>query len=222
MQRELPRLADYVTLEELDQDFTRRNLKLSDRQYDEKFHILQGPSLLGPDIGYYREVCGARRNMIAVAYLDIDNFKVLNANHGEAVVDSNVLPVFMRELERFVFSRGHAYRFGGDEYAILLTNAQGADRCLQDLQRSLAEVPYRDIKERTPVSIGLCTVDGDSYLSDQAVVERANKAMRHAKKAGRNCIATYGGELFRDEDLVVYPRRSCDHHSSSTDVGNGG
>jgi diguanylate cyclase (GGDEF)-like protein len=197
----MPRLADYLTLEEVEKNFQRRKIRLPDRIYDEKFHILQAPTLLISDINYYREVCAARGANLAVAYLDIDDFKNLNTKYGHHAVDTDVLPVFMRALEGFTFSRGQAYRFGGDEYAILLGNGQRAAEALQDLQQALLRLTYRNINEKTTVSIGLCLITSDCFLSDQEVIERANRAVRHAKEQGKNSIATYEGELYRDQDL---------------------
>lgn len=204
----MPRLADYLTLEEVERHFARGDLQLRPRQYDEKFHMLQAPTLLVPDITYYRGVNAARGNVVAVAYLDIDDFKKLNTKYGHPVVDATVLPVFMRALESFTFARGYAYRLSGDEYAVLLANGRGAASILQEFQKGLAAVRYHNVEEKLSVSVGLCEVTVESYLSDQAVVERANFAMRRAKKQrGKNRIATYAGDgRYRDDDVVLVPR----------------
>lgn len=39
---------------------------------------------------------------------------------GEVEVDRKILPRFMRTIEAHVFARGFAYRFGGDEYVLLI------------------------------------------------------------------------------------------------------
>jgi diguanylate cyclase (GGDEF)-like protein len=199
----LPRLADYLTLEQVDVNLKNRGFQLQERAYDEKFHLLQAPALLLGDISYFREMSAIRDNKIAVAFLDIDDFKAFNTTYGHIAVDAQVLPVFMRELERFAFGRGFAYRISGDEYAVLLSNAEGCSNFFKNLQHKLAGLPYFKITHRTCVSIGLCVVTTNCFLSDQSIVERANRAMRHAKDKGKHCIATYQGALYRDDDLVI-------------------
>jgi len=39
------------------------------------------------------------------------------------------------------------------------------------------------------------------FLSDREVQEKANRAMQHPKQVSKNCIATFRGEFFGDEDL---------------------
>jgi diguanylate cyclase (GGDEF)-like protein len=174
-----------------------------EREYDEKFHLLQAPRLLIPDLAYYREASGARGNSVALAFVDIDDFKHLNTKHGHITVDQCVLPVFMRHLEAFTFARGHAYRMGGDEYAILLGNGQGAVEALAALRQSVPALTYHGVSDHLTVSIGLCSVPPTLDRSDHDVYERANRAMLYAKDQGKNCIATYCGEKLADSELTV-------------------
>src|SRR6516162_9933128 len=54
--------------------------------------------------------------ILAIAFLDIDDFKTFNTKYGETKIDLNLLPRFMQALEAHVYHHGHAYRQGGDEY----------------------------------------------------------------------------------------------------------
>ena len=45
------------------------------------------------------------------------------------------------------------------------------------------------------------------FLSDREVQEKANRAMQHPKQVSKNCIATFRGEFFGDEDLYVMNRQ---------------
>ncbi len=197
----MPRLSDFLTLEEVEKVLDQRGSRLPPRQYDEKFHLLQAPGQLGLDLHYFREACEARGVPLVIAYLDIDDFKRLNTTHGHVAVDQNVLPVFMSALEHFAFARGYAYRLSGDEYALLLPNGFGAEKIVPDLLRIVQDLWYGSITERTTISVGLCAVEPDSPFTDLALEERANRAMRFAKDAGKNCVATFKGTLLLDEDL---------------------
>ena len=70
----MPRVSDFLTLAAAEKLF-EQELRINPREYDEKFKILQAPMLVIPDIRYYREVCDARGLSLAIAYLDIDDFK---------------------------------------------------------------------------------------------------------------------------------------------------
>jgi diguanylate cyclase (GGDEF)-like protein len=143
-----------------------------------------------------------------VAFTDIDDFKALNTRYTESVVDRDLLPKIMRTIEVHVYSHGWAYRFGGDEYLLLLPNMdlKVAGDFLQTLQERLGSLEFQGIHERIAFSIGLCLVTPDSFLTDREVQEKANRAMQHAKQVSKNCIATFKGEFFGDEDLYVMNR----------------
>jgi diguanylate cyclase (GGDEF)-like protein len=206
----VPRLTDYLDLERVEKKLSQE-LRLPRREYDEKFHILQAPSLFLRDLRYYRQKCALRGAPVAVAFLDIDEFKrKFNTPHGETKVDRHVLPRFMRALEAHVAFHGHAYRQGGDEYMILLPGLSHdlAVLFLDELRRKLGGLAYPDVPEKTTVSVGLCVADADCPLTDRELRERANGAEAFAKKAGRNCIATYRGARLAEEQLyVAAPRK---------------
>jgi diguanylate cyclase (GGDEF)-like protein len=207
----LPRVADFLTLEQFERVLQERVLQGSrsgfrEREYDEKFHLLQAPRLLIPDLAYYRETSGARGNSVALAFVDIDDFKHLNTTHRHVLVDQLVLPVFMRYLEAFTFARGFAYRMHGDEYAILLGNGQGAVNALDTLRRRIPTLTYQGVSERLTVSIGLCCVPPTLDRSDRDVYQLANRAMRYAKDQGKNCLATYTGEGLADSEFAIISR----------------
>jgi len=200
----VPRLTDYFSLQ-LAQKMLGDAATLPAREYDEKFHILNAPTLFLPDLHYYRQQCELRGSAVAAAFVDIDNFKSFNTNHGHDKVDRNLLPRFMQALEAHVFGRGLAYREGGDEYLIVLPSAplQTALQLLDDLRQLVSALSYPDISERTTVSVGLCVADADCFLTDSEVKERANRAAKFAKDKGKDRVVTYGGDSFADGELYI-------------------
>jgi len=214
-----PQLTDYLSVRHAEAGVPDK-LEQLPREYDEKFHILEAPALFLPDLAYYRIRCGLRGVPIAVAYMDIDDFKTFNTAYGETKVDIDLLTPFMEAVEAHVFGHGHAYRFGGDEYVLQLPNCDHswAVRWLTALQERLAKAKYKGIEGAPSVSIGVCIVDPDCILTDREVLERANKAKDQAKKR-KGAIALYQGQLYHDEDieLVVPPAVSeAPSHPPST------
>src|SRR5882724_1436895 len=203
----LPRLLDYLSIQQIESipqfqyDQTERR---EERKYDEKFHILKPPDLFPRDLAYYRKRCELRSVPLSIAFIDIDNFKRLNTELGHDVVDRYVLPYFMRALEAHVYNHGNAYRFGGDEYMMLLPNFSfdlGLSY-LDEFRRRVGEQLYQ-VPARTTVSIGVCVIEEDCPLTDKELRERAGKAMAFAKDNGRNQIASYWGNNYRNEDLRI-------------------
>jgi diguanylate cyclase (GGDEF)-like protein len=187
----MPQLTDFVSLEAAIEGQKGRVI-FEERQFDEKFHLLQAPDLLQADLAYYRENCALRGSSLAVAYLDIDNFKQkFNSQYGETVVDRNVLPRFMMAIEAFVFGRGQAYRYGGDEYGVILPGLgqTAAEDALDELRLRVKELEYFGVQEKTSVSIGLCVVDPGCFLTNHEIEHMAEQAKNEAKKSGRDRIA---------------------------------
>src|SRR3989442_3298666 len=119
----------------------------------------------------------------------------------------------MRTIEAHVYSHGWAYRFGGDEYLLLLPNMdlKVAGDFLQTLQERLRSLEFQGIHgihERIAVSIGLCLVTPDSFLTDREAQEKANRAIQHAKQGSKNWIATFTYEFFVDVELYLMNRPS--------------
>lgn len=200
----VPELTDYLSIRHAEAALPQP-LSQRPREYDEKFHILEAPSLFLPDLAYYRRRARFRGISVAVAYLDIDDFKSFNSRYGETRVDIDLLSPFMEVVEAHVFSHGHAYRFGGDEYVLTLPNMslEWAGMFLRSLQERLAAASYRGIPRGPTVSMGLVLVGVDCVLTDREVQERANAAKNHAKATEKGRIATFDGALYRDSDLVL-------------------
>jgi diguanylate cyclase (GGDEF)-like protein len=203
----LPRLKDFLPVQFIE-SATASQVLFPERQHDEKFHILQAPTLFLPDLAYFRAKCEDRESPLAVAFLDIDHFKQFNTDHTETKVDRNLLPRFMQAVEAHVFHHGYAYRQGGDEYLILIPSLSRALAIafLDELRCKLADLSYPDIGGRTTVSVGVCIVEADCPLTDRELRDRASEAKKFAKENGRNCIATYEGQRFIPRELHVVKR----------------
>jgi diguanylate cyclase (GGDEF)-like protein len=200
----IPMLTDYVSIRHAE-EMAGDGAPLAPREYDEKFHILEAPRLFLGDLAHYRRKCRLRNASIAVAFVDIDDFKALNTRFGETRVDIDILPRFMEAVEAHVFAHGHAYRFGGDEYVLTLPNMERAwaESFLHSLEERVTRTKYASVDVVTTVSIGLCAVEPDCHLTDREVLARANDAKQYAKANGKACVAAFDGFLYRPEDLAI-------------------
>jgi diguanylate cyclase (GGDEF)-like protein len=200
----VPHLTEFLAIKFVE-EMHKPAHALQEREYDEKFHILQAPALFMKDLRYFREKCELRWSGLLTAYLDVDDFKGFNTRYGETKVDRDLLPRFMELMESHVYTHGFAYRYGGDEYVLLLPNMSldlGIG-FIQEFQRKLGMVTYRGIAEKATVSIGALYVPADCFLTEREIEDRANRAKNFAKKSGKNCIATYRDGYYEDADLAV-------------------
>jgi diguanylate cyclase (GGDEF)-like protein/PAS domain S-box-containing protein len=112
--------------------------------------------------------------------IDLDNFKDLNDRHGHAAGDE-VLRLFGRMLREEVRADDLAGRFGGEEFLLLLRGpAAPAPACarLREKWIGIRESP-------TTFSAGWAIVAVDELPSD--ALERADRSLYEAKRAGRDC-----------------------------------
>jgi diguanylate cyclase (GGDEF)-like protein len=209
----VPLLREYLTLERVDAAIGSTTA-FRQRVYDEKFHILMAPTLFLPDLDFYRKTCGMREVPILIAFMDIDKFKDFNTEIGETNVDRHVLPVFMEHLERHVYARGYAYRYGGDEYAILLPNTKLEHGLpfLAQFQDRLKGVSFRGTDRRITVSVGCCEVNTSTRQTDRELLQKAEQAKNFAKQQGRDRIGSYRSELLEDDGLYVFEHVQADEH----------
>ena len=203
-----PRLTDYLTISHAEEIARRRGgLEREARVYDEKFHILLAPTLFLSDLAYFRARCDLRSQSVSVAFVDIDKFKNFNDCYGHERVDRDILPRFMGVMEAHVFSRGFAYRNGGDEYLVLLPNMSRDHTIpfLSEFQSKLKAVNYFQIDKNPTVSIGVCEIGPDGILTDSEVREKADEAHEFAKQAGRNLIATFTDDTYEELEVAELP-----------------
>jgi diguanylate cyclase len=129
---------------------------------------------------------------LAVALIDIDNFKKLNDSLGHAAGD-----VALKSLAAAVRERlrpgDHLARFGGEEFVVLLpaTVATEAQQVLTRLQRSLSEALFLHDGREVFVTFSAGVT---AWIPGEALalaLERADEALYEAKRSGKNrtCLA---------------------------------
>jgi len=140
-----------------------------------------------------REVQLAQRHStpLSVIMIDIDHFKSVNDSHGHIVGDLVLREVARRLLER-VRASDSMFRFGGEEFIVVLRNTdlQGthllADRLRLNVNNTPVDVAKLADGINTTVSAGVAEIAaGDSM---DTFLSRADAALYQAKDAGRNCV----------------------------------
>lgn len=124
---------------------------------------------------------------VAVLFLDLDNFKVINDSLGHSVGDQLLVAVADR-LEGCLRSGDTAARFGGDEFTMLVESVAGIDDALQIARRVTEHLrsPYAlGSREAfiTP-SIGIALSEAGRETAD-ILLRNADAAMYEAKRNGK-------------------------------------
>lgn len=122
--------------------------------------------------------------------LDIDHFKKINDNYGHLIGD-DVLRDFSRQLEAATRKSEPVYRYGGEEFIILLhaPNDRVASSIAERIRKSVAETEIYTAEHVIKITFsgGLTRVHEKETLHE--VLERADGALYHGKQTGRNrCV----------------------------------
>jgi diguanylate cyclase (GGDEF)-like protein/PAS domain S-box-containing protein len=141
---------------------------------------------------------------LAIMYLDLDHFKLVNDALGHAFGDG-LLAVVARRLQNCLRASDTISRIGGDEFSILINDISGADS-VGHIARKLLESfnePFRieqhDLYVTASIGISLYPTDGEDA---ETLVKSADAAMYRAKELGR-----HQAQLFTTSMNERYVRR---------------
>jgi diguanylate cyclase (GGDEF)-like protein len=135
-----------------------------------------------------------QRGLLALAVLDLDQFKQFNLLHGTATGDAALKRVAALLSERFKRDTDVIARLGGEEFVALLpgvgmAEAQGVLELLRDELRAL-RLPDGATEAPLTISVGLAAASpAHPYLSVQALMQAADEALYIAKHAGRDRLS---------------------------------
>lgn len=123
---------------------------------------------------------------------DLDDFKAINDRHGHLVGDE-ALRVFASRCQSHLRRSDHLARFGGEEFVVLMDGvplAHAIERA-QKICEAIAATPITvrrgQQREQLSLTVSAGVSSWASGDSAKAVIERADKALYHAKSCGKNC-----------------------------------
>ncbi len=137
---------------------------------------------------------GPERTMALLA-IDLDGFKQVNDAHGHGAGDLVLMEV-ARRLQAHLHEDDLLGRMGGDEFMIVLRNAEPASipRLAERLVRAVSEAPVRLGPERETwvgISLGYACLPEDAATSVELRL-RADQALYDAKEAGKRAFCRSG------------------------------
>jgi diguanylate cyclase (GGDEF)-like protein len=126
---------------------------------------------------------------LSLLFMDLDKFKAINDTLGHEA-GNRALRAFADVLLRVSGSKGAAYRFGGDEFCVLLPN-HSLDEALavaERIRRDLRAIRTQELTEGLSTSIGAASIP-ESTTDIAKLCELADRAMYASKKAGGNRVS---------------------------------
>ena len=126
--------------------------------------------------------------MMAVLFIDLDGFKLINDTYGHNVGDE-LLVILAKRLQECIRMSDTVARFGGDEFIILLTGLNSKDEAALVAQKVLSQV-------QTPIQLSACTADVGASIgiamypedagSEIELLKIADSLMYQVKYSGKN------------------------------------
>jgi len=145
----------------------------------------------GFEQAFERELARSRRNGagLALALIDLDNFKRLNDRHGHLAGDQALVHL-VRVVHAALRPSDIFSRFGGEEFVLLLpeTALADAEAAIARIQRQLAAQPLSGREIVLTFSAGVVVQQAGESLA--AFIARADAATYAAKRAGKNCVVS--------------------------------
>jgi diguanylate cyclase (GGDEF)-like protein len=124
---------------------------------------------------------------ISVVMIDIDDFKKINDSFGHGAGDQVLLSVAAKIL-LVVGAKGRSYRYGGEEFVLLLPNASAEEALVlaERLRREVEALGLPAIGQPVTISVGIGSCP--PCTSPASLVELADRALYEAKQRGKNRV----------------------------------
>jgi diguanylate cyclase (GGDEF)-like protein len=142
------------------------------------------------DSNYCREVelCRRKKSDLSLIVLDIDLFKRINDKYGHIVGDDTLRQV-AQSVEGTIRSSDALYRYGGEEFAVVLngTNMAGAKLLAERIRQNVENLKIASLKHvQITLSLGVAILRQEDDAT--RLFARADAALYQAKQGGRNQV----------------------------------
>ncbi|MBW2135705.1 MAG: GGDEF domain-containing protein [Deltaproteobacteria bacterium] len=126
---------------------------------------------------------------LSLLFLDLDNFKVINDQHGHPVGDK-ILQELSNLLKSFVRCTDLICRYGGEEFVILLiqTPKRKAAFLAERLRQTITQAPFKIKDLEIPLTVSIGVADLTEKMDPEELVQNADSAMYRAKQSGGNRV----------------------------------
>ncbi|MEE8419398.1 MAG: diguanylate cyclase, partial [Dehalococcoidales bacterium] len=153
--------------------------------------------------------------IFSLIILDIDSLKSVNDTHGHLAGDE-LLRKIGGALKTSIRDADQAFRYGGDEFAIVLPNTpiDAASRVAGRIRKQIAsKMKVGDIS--VTASLGLANWPADGLTTNE-LIAAADAALYQAKRAGGNRSHNASGSMLPLDDVTIGPGDGQDNEALNT------
>ena len=182
--------TDITALKQVEQHLMRDNHKL--RQLSEFDHLTGLLNRRAFDQQLFE--LNRQSSHLVVMILDIDNFKMINDHYGHDFGDTILQQLAQLLAEVSERSVGvHLYRFGGEEFVVLLPNIHLSQACqlAEQYRSAVAQQHFGTHSQCLKLSISCGLAQGQQCIEPKAIFACADQALYEAKRQQKNCIYYY-------------------------------
>ena len=190
------RVRRYIGLSSDISELKESQERLKQMAYFDALTGLPNRRMLSDRLAQAMALAQRNKNLLAIAYLDLDGFKPVNDTWGHAAGDK-LLQEAARRLMESVRAGDSVSRLGGDEFVVLLGNIAHIEECEVALERIRVALatPFQLVEGEANLSasIGVTMYPMDGADPD-TLIRHADQAMYLAKEGGRNRYALFDSE----------------------------
>lgn len=178
-----------------ERDLTKERIRMMEKL--QKLAVTDGLTKLYNSRSFYSQLetevdrFNRYKHPLALLLLDLDHFKDYNDTYGHLEGDK-ILVHFSRIIKSCLRANDTAYRYGGEEFTVILPET-GGDEARTVAQRIRAALeaerfsPVNGKKVKITISIGVTEYQPKEELS--TFIQRADRAMYRSKQKGRNMVS---------------------------------
>lgn len=173
-------------------DLIRTNDMLSAIALADSLTELNNRRALEWDLPRQIQIARTQKTSLSLIILDVDHFKKVNDTHGHLVGD-RMLQVLCQRLRHNLRCQDTAFRYGGEEFVILLANTTDEEALLvaRRLNRVVSEEPFSISNKLTiniTISLGTACLQAEDDDRGESLLHRADQCLLQAKTTGRNQV----------------------------------
>lgn len=126
-------------------------------------------------------------------FLDLDRFKLFNDSFGHRV-GNQILRQVSQIIVQVVRSSDKVFRYGGDEFALILPNASAdeaiilAQRIREEIEKTDFAPDEQEVSFVLSASVGIVSYDGNRFKQEDEIFKAVDDALHKAKNEGRNRV----------------------------------
>jgi diguanylate cyclase (GGDEF)-like protein len=121
-----------------------------------------------------------RAEPVSIAYLDINDFKIINDTQGHLCGD-NILRAVGTAIKQISRAEDSCFRYGGDEFCLVLPNCR--EEQAREIYMTRLNAELKKSSKNVTLSIGIVQTGPEKFEEPEALVQQADERMYAAKKA---------------------------------------